>query len=358
MQALPNDLLGLVCESLVWVECFALRLVCRRLNAVLRHHRCLDFQRVFRRQLEAAGAGDPDTILHLLAQSGNQLTGSFVLQALFGGVRCAWTAGDLDVLIFSHELPVGAQAHYSSPHPHNLYHWHRHRLFNHSGFVPAPAQLRWSFTHVGCERGRNYTERWFTPAYNYTSLADFVRREADFDFCAVLFDGRVLRVCDWGSLWTRSTSVCARAYRRLPYYQEGDDGQNIVGRLAGRIAKYEARGFNIDHDVPDSDIERRKLNDAILLARDIGLDYDATPLRAVAEIRRWQDEDREVYEAEKEAVRMGDALSNWRYRRAFSRDQQRRKCQRHSAQRAFGHHPTVERRSKLPKHRGDDFALV
>ena len=308
LPGLPNVLVRKVCEYLWWAEVMAVKSVSHECYAKLVGSKQLDVVAILRQQLvqTTGSVSNAATALRLLAESGNQLTGSYVLQAMFGGMACPWrdTVGDIDALVFS-KRPVPEdyleQADYVSPGgayeqepAHALLAWYERnehkgsfntvtRLGPRGGLAPSslvlgeylPWKTPLSFTHVGRETGRNSVDaRCFDKAeYNYSSLADFVAREADFGFCQVLFDGTQLRVRDWQAVWTRSAKMRARDFHLLPYYEWGVQGADIMNHFFGRCEKYRARGFTIETDLPASAAQRKILNDEIIIERNLQLVY-------------------------------------------------------------------------------------
>ncbi len=288
---LPSVLVRCVADFLVWAETYALRLTCRSCNAELRNGpKVAD---VLRAQFPTAEQANQ--VCRLLLLSGNQLTGSFVLRSLFGGARCPWNAGDIDVLTLQRDVARGGRGteleqYYGqqlwASNPFLGYHLtavdylldsqQKSREWKSHWCIREPFGLPMSFTHVGHETGRHYMDT-LAPKrtqvqYNFKSLPDFVKREADFAFTRVLFDGERVRVADWGAVWTRSATVRARDYKRLPYYRPGSgEGDRIVERLVDRCAKYASRGFVVRTDLPSTESGRKALKTAILRHRDLEL---------------------------------------------------------------------------------------
>jgi hypothetical protein len=217
---LPNVLLRKVCENLWWVEVKAVQLTSRACrDKLIGCKHLLNVSSILRQQLvQVTGSVvRADMFLHHLRASGNQVTGSFVLQAMFGGLACPWghTVGDIDVLVFSqtptpsmwgeligYVVPGGE--HEQEP-AHALLAWYEceklKRFFDADtgqgvyGIIAPPTfplgpykpfHIPVSFTHVGCETGRNAVDaKLKLEPFQYTSLANFVAREADFAFTAV-----------------------------------------------------------------------------------------------------------------------------------------------------------------------------
>jgi hypothetical protein len=336
LSVLPKDLLRHLCGFLWWTEVVAVKATSRGCRDALLGSRLLDVRAIVREQLIQAtdgSAANADTILRLLVASGNQMTGSFVLQAMSGGVKCPWrdTVADIDVLVpplpsatpfpsdYEKQLEyVSPEGEYERAPAHSLVAWNMRRdahirtvymrrrggrggrggISGHYAEFAALECTRespfdyafappLSFTHVGQETGRNSVEasalyaanrKAFaatatTATFRYASLADFVAREADFAFCQVLFDGIHIKVRNWQAVWTRSAQVKARDFRLLPFYEWGNNGHAIVSHLLGRCDKYQARGFQVVTDVPESEEGRNQLNDDILAERDLTLVY-------------------------------------------------------------------------------------
>jgi len=271
-----RDSLNHLCSFLPWIDIRAIRCAHRRLRAHVDGRR-FDF-RQFVRQRVARLLQDPDEFLDQLHAYGNQLTGSFVLQCIYGET---WRGFDVDVLVYSRTpFPHGqgvTEAHTLIEWAPPAQRWNVNRKMAHADeeawtrsscveqatLPPADRELRWplwSFTQVGCETGYDlggvYTDYGdtFHPYPDarqpqvYGSLEDFVREECDFAFCRVLFDGRRLTVCDWAAVESRTASVFVRTYRRLPYYRMGD-GDSVLPRMRRRIEKYRRRGFTIHTDL-------------------------------------------------------------------------------------------------------------
>jgi len=141
--------------------------------------------------------------------------------------------------------------------------------------------------NIASAKGRNLAECYDRTTYHYKSISDFVEREVDFAFCKVLTDGKRLQVFDWDAVWSKSCSIEAESFHRLPCYEHGADGQVIVGQLVDRIRKYTERGFTIHHDVPSDPAEQEWLNLRILRRRGIELAshwYCAVPARHLAQM--------------------------------------------------------------------------
>jgi hypothetical protein len=62
-----------------------------------------------------------------------------------------------------------------------------------------------------------------------------------------------------------------RDFRLLPYYTYGDNGHDIVEHLVSRRDKYQARGFQVNTDLPTSLAARKLINQAILNERSLTL---------------------------------------------------------------------------------------
>jgi hypothetical protein len=235
LPGLPNVLIQHMCEFLWWVEVVAVTATSRACRDKLAGSKLLDIRPIIRDQLILAMEGlasDADTILRLLDTSGNQMTGSFVLQAMYGGTACPWrdTVADIDVLVPPNTITQTSfptyhadQLEYASPGggyehepAHALVAWNTRRNAA-MKLVDTPCRGRGggggrgrgrggrragrsvcdstpspppslSFTHVGQETGRNIADEHckdIRASYMYTSLANFVAREADFAFCHV-----------------------------------------------------------------------------------------------------------------------------------------------------------------------------
>jgi hypothetical protein len=131
------------------------------------------------------------------------------------------------------------------------------------------SSVPFNFTRVGCETSRNDMDEG-DETFNYTSLFDFVSKEADFAFGRILFDGKRLAIQDWDAVRTQTSHVVAKDYKLLPYYNWGDCGLSIIGRLVTRQEKYTKRGFNVVVEGLPEDVPGRcALNTQIILAREI-----------------------------------------------------------------------------------------
>jgi hypothetical protein len=78
-------------------------------------------------------------------------------------------------------------------------------------------------------------------------------------------------VRDWQAVWTRSATIKLCDFHLLPYYEVGDDGQDIVGHLVARCHKYQTRGFDVTSDLPESPDTWEQLNKDVLMERGIAL---------------------------------------------------------------------------------------
>jgi hypothetical protein len=233
---LPNVLIEHVCKFLWWVEMVAVTATSCDCRDKLTGSKLLDIRAIIREQLVQAthSSSSADIILRLLQTSENQLTGSFVLQAMYGGVACPWraTVADVDVLVpptakalsplcweetIEYVSPGGG---YENEPAHALISWNARRTIHitskylrgrgggrggrlirhYSEFAQldltdksSPFDHEFtpplSFTHVGQETGRNSVDArspdTLASSYAYASLADFVARESDFRFCQV-----------------------------------------------------------------------------------------------------------------------------------------------------------------------------
>jgi len=308
--AMPRDVVRtILAPYLCWAEQYALRLSCVAFNRWLVDLPSFNFARIFSDQVIAsgdAGVRAGDAFLDALRRSGNQVTGSFLLQAMFGGVACPWASSvnNIDVLVLVPEnlSPRHDSDANCSPAGYDnicipgrlpdslgllqsLFSWRRPYDDDDCYSPSLVLAHRLCFYHIGGESGRSGSEEilgseYLDETYGYRSPEAFVREEADFAFTKVLFDGRRLSVYDWNSVWTRQCTVRARSFRLLPFYSStsfrgshvGDaDVADVVGRLCRRCSAYAARGFTVRTNVPRSPEARHLLNAELVYGRELAL---------------------------------------------------------------------------------------
>jgi hypothetical protein len=260
MQALPNVLLIHLCHFMPWIDTYALRLSCRTINTILKPCKQLDLTRILKHQLNRYAPRNLPLVLYAF-QGRICLTGSFVLQAMFGGLQCPWRAQDLDLLVDANDKPLWRAAQ-------ELLKQER-SVSSLRGYTKPVVSV--SFLPVGTKRGRNLAEVYRGESLTYASLADFIARESDLAFCHVLFDGVRVRIHNLQAMWSRTSAVSVYKFHRLPNYSYGDDGNEIVARMVQRVEKYTQRGFTIFHNIPPTQEARDQLNAYLLRERDIEL---------------------------------------------------------------------------------------
>jgi hypothetical protein len=101
LNTLFKDGFYMICDKLAWIDTNTLEKTSKFMSSKIKCQDKYNILHIIKRRLAQVSKLDPKKICSLLKQSGNMITGSFILQCMYGAELCPWKFDDIDVLTFS-----------------------------------------------------------------------------------------------------------------------------------------------------------------------------------------------------------------------------------------------------------------